>query len=1497
MSMTFPAACGRFLLVLCLLLMALALQAGTALAQVEPEPWAEQNATRLDAAGGRLEARLLDAVAGLLSLGATLDAALADRADQIAEEPGAAFALLEGLLGRDPELMGLPLGAQIQRDGDVLAWAGWSLPASDEALAGRELMLRPFGAFQFLTLRATAPGGLTWLLDLPVASRTSGDSPNLPILLSAGAPIELELLPVVAAERGEAEGEAVAFEPLAGVRSERVRAWELRFAGRGVLELRLTGPGRDSFERGRVERGRRARGLLAFFAIFGLGLWLRRLQRRGRPEGLPLAWRAPLITLLFLLLRISLAYAAIPASFFPGSAFWNPRSFALDGLGGLFASSGDFLITALAALAVLLLVLRPYLRPAVEAQERWDEPTSVRPPGSRLLLLPALLGPVAGIYVAGVFARHVYRNSSPALLFDEQIFDPAALGLHLALFIAASFLLAICLSPAQLAWKRHSLGLVPRWLISLMLLAASLPLLGPAGVMALALLLPFVWGFRRASAELTGLVFHLFFLVCAVTLVTQDAGERARVEHERAALGDLARRADGQVEIWRSALLEETLITLAKDDGLRRELALPNRPGSQGALALWRASGMQELGERGGLDIYDARGVRRSRFQWGIDPPERRDAGRLGLERPDLWMAIDRQAGVGEATFLTGEIVLADPQGKPLGLLVLTLLDRRGSLQEQLAQLPWEKPSLFWKPRATPGAERLFIARLAGGSIVESSAPALRSEAERRLPTATGRWEKRSLAGHPYRVALLAGGKYLGGYRDKSALDSLLAIALRLFLHLLVFTALMALDLLFSRFPAVRRYLPPLIGPQGLGFQPKLLLAFLLVALLPTVLTGIIASNQLRRQYDEASQRTSLERVISARRSLENRVRQDATGLTRSEYIQSFIIPDSPPAPRDIGSLESTWVMIFDSADSLILDESLRNLSPSEAREFLAAQLPGRVVYEREGRRLFAGLLLPFEVHHRRQRVTGSLYYRMLLGEELVGDLADVVGGDLSLYRAGSLQHTNQPYLFGLGFQPPMLDPETVAELARGVEFRQGVGRAGGLNYGRASLPLRDASGGPVAVLSSFDFSGLASRQAALSRGGSVIFSMIAFLVVLALGLGGFLASRVFLPIRRLQLGTRRLAAGDLSHRLPPMGRDEIGDLVRSFNSMAGGLQEAQAELEAEQRFLESVLENVASGVLALDATGRVRSANPAALRLLRLSGASPVGKRLGELGDGEGGLDATPLVRFLEEHLTGPAVVTELSLPHPDGARSFRVASSDLASGRVAVFEDVTDLIRSQKLAAWSEMARQVAHEIKNPLTPIKLSAQHMERAWRDRRENFDEIFTDSVGTIIEQVEILRHIAQEFSLYGRRPQLTLAPVELSAALRDLLAPYAETALELRWTDETSATVLADADALRKVLLNLVENAREAQGGRGSLEIACLVDGAWGELRLRDRGSGIPAEALGRLFEPYFSSKTGGTGLGLAISAQFVEEMGGSLSLENHPEGGAIARLRLPLAN
>ena len=1392
-------------------------------ASLDMSRWRAQSESALAAGGAQLQRQVDAALAALAARGDALSAA----APPALPDAQTAFAFLERVLGPQPTVDGLPLGVQLLRGEEPLAWLGHPVPLDDRQAATAGPALRRFGVYRFLSLRGPLGAtGLDWLLDLPLARRLPAGRGGLPTLLAAPAGLDLRVLPPAAADEAAAAAapwRALPAAPAAGAQ-RIVRRWLRSADGRALLELRLEGPDPAAQARAARAAARRWQGGAAALVVIALGLLLRWRLRRGRPRELGLPLRALFLTVWILLLRLCLRWADLPGGWL-GGPFWSARDFTTAVPGGLLASPGEFLLSALAALLLLVLVLRPYLRPEEEHGEDEPAPAAGTRRARPLLRAFALLAPLGGILGAWSCVRWIYAHASPALLATEGLGESRLLGFDSALLFAAVFLISAFLVPAHFAWRRLSARPLLRLASSLALVLLTARLAGIEAALALTLLLPVAWGFRRAAARLTGLLAHAVLVILAVTLLIDGARESARHALRSASAAETASAQAPAGAPLQPARVEAILLALGEEPAIRRELANAAGPDNWLALAAWQGLGLEPAGEAGALEIYDARGRLRSRYQQGVDLAEPAQRFPLIADRAARSVVLQRSVAASREDSLrlvVGELALVETN-RSLGTLVLRLREERA-----------------------PG-------------------PA--------LPAPAG-----------------LAPRVLAGLQ-------------RLFLHLVILIALLGLDLLFSRFAPIRRRLPPLLGPRGLGFQHKLLGAFLLVALLPVVLTGIFAGRQLSGQQDAASLRSSLERVRAARRSLENRVRQEARDLAASEYVRNFVVPDFPTTVRDIGSLEHNRLMIFNGAGELLLDESLRNWSPTQVDSFLAVVPPGRVVYEREGRRVHAGILQPMELWHRERRLSFMVYYRLHVDAALLDGLGEVVGGELNLYSAGSLLYADHPELFGLGYQSPMLDPATVRALAGGhAAPRQDLARAGGLRLGRATLPLADALGAPMALLSSVDVAGLDAPAVGLGESASFVVGMIALLMILALLLGGFLAGRVFLPIQRLQLAVRRLSAGDLQARLPAGGADEIGELMASFNRMAAGLQATRNELEHRRRFLENVLENVASGVLAFDAAGRLVSANGAARRLLALGEESVLGRdcaALGGLAPGAGGLDRGALFRHLAAHpggLRGPAC--ELRLEHPEGARTLRMADADPAGERVLVFEDVTDLIRSQKLAAWSEMARQVAHEIKNPLTPIKLSAQMMERAWRDRREDFDGILTESLASIGEQVEILRRIAQEFSQFGRRAELNLETVDLAALLAEILAPYRET-LAVDWQGPQALAVRADREALRKVLLNLVENAREAMAGAGRLEVTLgpapdRAEGARVELALRDHGTGIAEEARGRLFEPYFSTKTRGTGLGLAISAQLVEEMGGRLRLENHAGGGAVARLSLP---
>jgi two-component system nitrogen regulation sensor histidine kinase NtrY len=307
---------------------------------------------------------------------------------------------------------------------------------------------------------------------------------------------------------------------------------------------------------------------------------------------------------------------------------------------------------------------------------------------------------------------------------------------------------------------------------------------------------------------------------------------------------------------------------------------------------------------------------------------------------------------------------------------------------------------------------------------------------------------------------------------------------------------------------------------------------------------------------------------------------------------------------------------------------------------------------------------------------------------------------------------------------------------------------------------------------------------------------------------------------------------------------------------------------------------------------------NPSGERILQVEAGEIEGKNAGELQR----LGLGPLQKLFTGK-EGPVGESEITIFSGERRRTLKAVVTSLVEGgehlgTVVVFDDLTELIRSKKLAAWVEMARQIAHEVKNPLTPIRLSAQLMKRARESGREDFDEIFSSSVETVIQQTEILRKIASEFSSFGKASNLSLEEIRIDEFLEEFVSAYRgaeKVTIDLDVTGPVSCSV--DREALRKILVNLLENALEAMQHEGRILLRTESRGGMLYISVIDSGSGIPSEIEERLFEPYFSTKTNGTGLGLAISQNLAREMDGEIRIRNRGgANGVEATLRLPLS-
>jgi two-component system nitrogen regulation sensor histidine kinase NtrY len=440
-----------------------------------------------------------------------------------------------------------------------------------------------------------------------------------------------------------------------------------------------------------------------------------------------------------------------------------------------------------------------------------------------------------------------------------------------------------------------------------------------------------------------------------------------------------------------------------------------------------------------------------------------------------------------------------------------------------------------------------------------------------------------------------------------------------------------------------------------------------------------------------------------------------------------------------------------------------------------------------------------------------------------------------------------------------------------------------------------------------------------------VLFSLV--ILLFALWWGVRMAKGVTGPIRALAEGTAEVARGNLDVVVETTSDDEVGFLVRSFNRMTrdlrealAGLERSNAELERRRRYMEIVLRNVDAGVVSVDAEGRVGTLNAAAERLLGIPpGATAVGRKLEELVSRPEYLEVVrELVRQTQAGVR-ESVRKQVQVPDADGDEVLTLVvtltllqdDDGRPIGAVVVFDDYTQEVKAQRMMAWREVARRIAHEIKNPLTPIQLSAQRIRRRFRARLEQPEDakVFDECVDTISSQVETLKLLVNEFSNFARLPAADPKPGDLNRLVEEALASYAGTeAVRLEADlDPRLPIVEFDREQMRRVLTNLIDNAIAAvrqriardgeAGGTGRIEVRTVHDAPLETARIEvgDDGAGIRPEDRRRVFEPYFSTKDHGTGLGLAIVSRIVADHHGYVRVHANRPRGTRFIVELPL--
>ncbi|MBP1633708.1 MAG: ntrY [Acidobacteria bacterium] len=431
-------------------------------------------------------------------------------------------------------------------------------------------------------------------------------------------------------------------------------------------------------------------------------------------------------------------------------------------------------------------------------------------------------------------------------------------------------------------------------------------------------------------------------------------------------------------------------------------------------------------------------------------------------------------------------------------------------------------------------------------------------------------------------------------------------------------------------------------------------------------------------------------------------------------------------------------------------------------------------------------------------------------------------------------------------------------------------------------------------------------------------FLMVTLMILVgATWMGLYLASRITRPVQRLAAAAREIGAGHFDQRLEPETSDEVGSLVEAFNSMAAELSASRQnlersahtlkrqhqEVEARRRYIQTILDRITTGVISLDDANRVSTVNNAAARLLGVDG-DQSGRPIEDLLARPG---LEPLAKLFAAGRPGDAdrPAQEVSLARDGRELHLAVATTTLhgeggaVEGRLIVFDDITPLIRAQKVAAWREVARRLAHEIKNPLTPIQLCAERLSRHFQAAPPVTRELVEECTRTIVGEVESLKGLVDEFSQFARMPAPRRIPTQLPQLLSDTLALYVglfrDVTIETHFPPDLPMARV-DPEQIRRVVINLVDNAIEAMDRRGRVfvEVQHLPVERLLRLVVADNGPGIPEGEREKLFLPYYSTKRRGSGLGLAIVRRIVAEHGGTVEVTANAPRGTRFTIELP---
>ncbi|MCS6292493.1 MAG: HAMP domain-containing protein [Nitrospira sp.] len=652
----------------------------------------------------------------------------------------------------------------------------------------------------------------------------------------------------------------------------------------------------------------------------------------------------------------------------------------------------------------------------------------------------------------------------------------------------------------------------------------------------------------------------------------------------------------------------------------------------------------------------------------------------------------------------------------------------------------------------------------------------------------------------------------------------------------------------------------------GSGFRTKLIAAFIGFSLIPTILLAIVASGLVNKAVDVWFS-DQIDRVM-----------KDSYEVARMQHAGHI-------------------ALAVNSARAIGQELFREDMLTSEQRDLLiAAMARKRMEYGVAGIEVFSSKM---------ETLTKAL------DAEIPAGVLDLPVSQLVLQVINGKQEFT-----------------SVQEAQTGRLVRAGVPVAAGNNRGELAGVVVVEAYVPESLLTKMEGIGrqyeeykqIKAMKNPIKAGAYLFVAVVTVMILFSATWFGFYVARsITVPIQRLAEATVAVAQGDLSVKIDAKATDEIGTLIESFNRMTGDLQgskfkledanrslrQTNVELDRRRAYIETVVETIAAGLLSIDRNGMVTTFNPSGERILGLSAdrirdrpANEVFKKFGldvfqAVYDRMQADDRDDWSLEGQVDVQGKPVKIRLS-----GSRMRDEANKDL--GYVLIFDDLTELIKAQKVAAWQEVARRVAHEIKNPLTPIQLSAQRLRKKFFEKSPDFDKIFDEATNVIVTEVGSLKHMVDEFSKFARLPAPQMARQSLNEVIQEVLTLYRAAHKDIEFCvelDEDLPVLNFDREQLKRVCVNLFDNAIQAMNHTGRVWVSTKYDTKRKRamVSVADEGVGITPEDQEKLFVPYFTRKKTGTGLGLAIVRRIITDHDGQIQASNNQPKGAVFTFDLPV--